>query len=250
MIKVWCMFLISICMMARAADITQYCPCYEDIELPEGQHLWNLDGIPDWIELGLRDWKCRQKSNKGKRYGIRVHRNFLDVRFCPVHWLLVYLHYHNIAGSPQYKDPNTGKLLGRPLFQRETNDPKTREHVPTGHPMIPADWTHLTDRLWWTVGPGLGNSPSDRYCTNHSIRRSAAQWAGRCYAGEIAVRNNGRWRSMEILAIYMGQGHAAAAGARDQAGNGDGDVPAWDPIEAIWYFQPVTVGGASGLDCM
>jgi hypothetical protein len=60
-----------------------------------------MDGIPAWIDLGLVDWKCRTKKNKGKRYSIRLHRNHVDVRFCPVHWLLVYLKYYDIANSPE-----------------------------------------------------------------------------------------------------------------------------------------------------
>jgi hypothetical protein len=34
MIKCWAMFLVAICMMARASDITTYCPSFDDIKLP------------------------------------------------------------------------------------------------------------------------------------------------------------------------------------------------------------------------
>ena len=58
--RTWTMFLISICMFARASCITTYCPTMEDIRMPrEGGAEWDVDGMPDWIELGMRNWKHR-----------------------------------------------------------------------------------------------------------------------------------------------------------------------------------------------
>ena len=37
-------------------------------------------------------------------------------------------------------------------------------------------------------------------CTNQSIRRSAAQWAGRCGSHIVHPRNTGRWKSLDMLA--------------------------------------------------
>jgi len=48
----WVMFLLAICIMARASDMTQFCPKYEDILLPPA-HLWDIDGFPKWIDIGL-----------------------------------------------------------------------------------------------------------------------------------------------------------------------------------------------------
>jgi len=51
-LMVWCMFLIAICLMARASDVTQFCPLYEDMKLPPAP-LWGADGLPGWIDIGL-----------------------------------------------------------------------------------------------------------------------------------------------------------------------------------------------------
>jgi hypothetical protein len=53
MILCWTMFVIAMCLMARASDLTVFCPKVEDTILPE-KHLWDKDGYPKWIELGMR----------------------------------------------------------------------------------------------------------------------------------------------------------------------------------------------------
>lgn len=57
MVMVWTMFLVSICMMGRASDITTFCPMYEHIKLPPA-HLWKTadgraDGLPPYITISL-----------------------------------------------------------------------------------------------------------------------------------------------------------------------------------------------------
>ena len=81
-------------------------------------------------------------------------------------------------------------------------------------------------------------------CTNHSIRRSAAQWAGRCDAREVDVRNAGRWRTMEELAHYMAQGAMLSEKAMEASASGT------DPIYDIWAFRPVCIASAGGQDDM
>ena len=68
MLQCWSMFLVAICLMARASDVTTFCPLVEDTLLPPKQ-LWDKAGYPKWIELGLhvRDWKWRSKKNKLRR---------------------------------------------------------------------------------------------------------------------------------------------------------------------------------------
>ena len=77
-------------------------------------------------------------------------------------------------------------------------------------------------------------------CTNHSIRRTAAQWAGRCHAQEMDVRNAGRWKSMDCLSRYMEQGFVDRAKAVKKAADKK------DPIFKLWVFRPVTVPGVDG----
>ena len=89
-------------MMAQASDLTTFCPTVEDILLPEA-HMWDPDGLPKFIELGMRDWKWRSKANKGKRYGIRLWRNYCDAHYCPVFWLLFWLNYSGLKSGPIFQ---------------------------------------------------------------------------------------------------------------------------------------------------
>lgn len=57
-LRTWTMLLVSISMFARASCVTTYCPTFEDIRLPHPAE-WDSDGVPKWIELGMRDWKHR-----------------------------------------------------------------------------------------------------------------------------------------------------------------------------------------------
>ena len=224
-LKNWAMFLISICMFARASDVTTHCPLVEDTRLPP-EGMWDDDGLPQFVEVCMKDWKSRSRSKKGKPYYMRIWRNYKDARFCPVYWLLTYLKYSNVTSGP---------IFGM-----------------NGKFMAPDVWTNQTDALFKKAGlytPKHFDQEKQVLvqkwgCTNHSIRRSAAQWAGRCDAREVDVRNAGRWRTMEELAHYMAQGAMLSEKAMEASASGT------DPIYDIWAFRPVCIASAGGQDDM
>lgn len=240
MVMVWTMFLVSICMMGRASDITTFCPMCEHIKLPPA-HLWKTadgraDGLPPYITISLMDWKWRRRCNKNKPYAIKLHRNFLDSRFCPVFWLLFYLADSGITSGPLFQDMKDGKYTGKALS--------------------PDQWVRMTTRLFTVAGlyvPAgkLGTFTGDdsdsshskpQGCTNHSIRKSALQWAGRCLAVPIDAKNNGRWKSWDVMARYFGQGVAQRAEYTEGGRK--------DPIFKMWVWKPVTTPGHDGRDQM
>jgi hypothetical protein len=49
------------------------------IRLPEGQHEWDADGLPSYIEVAHLNWKWRRKANVGKKYWLKLHRNYLGI---------------------------------------------------------------------------------------------------------------------------------------------------------------------------
>ena len=236
MLETWVMLLISICLMGRASDVTTFCPLIEDTRLPPEQ-LWGKDGYPLWIELGMRDWKWRSKKNKGKRYGVRLHRNTLDSRFCPVVWLLFWLSHTELTEGP--------------IFQKGDG-----EALPESH------WTRRTTRLFTAVNlykpavyevvtkkDGDGQPYRVRVkvqdatgCTNHAIRRSAIQWCGRCLGNPLDGKNNGRWKTYEEMAGY----HAQGAVDRSLLTEGGGK----DPIWGMWVWKPTTPPGMDGRNQM
>ena len=89
---------------------------------------------------------------------------------------------------------------------------------------------------------GLYNTDTRKGCTNHGIRKTAAQWCGRCNGRIVDAKNNGRWKSVEELAHYLSQG------AVDRQSNTERGHK--DPIWGIWVWKPVTLSGVDGKDQM
>lgn len=216
-IRAWAMFLVSCCICGRASCVTQFCPSVEDIKLPKAS-AWDKDGLPRYIIFVWKDWKSRKKSSKGKPYPIKIHRNYTrDTRFCPVYWTLLYLQYSGHTTGPIFK--NEGAEGGR---------------------VKATQWIRMTAHMFYHANQRFGFKQG---CTNHSIRRSAAQWAGRCGAREVDVKNAGRWLSMEVMARYMAQG---AQMRDDYEDDGRGE----DPIFSVWCFKKVTSATPDGRDAM
>ena len=75
----------------------------------------------------------------GKRYPIRLWRNYVNQSFCPVYWLITYIMYF--------------KLTSGPLFQKDEAAEKKEggAPTPTGENMSPDQWTTMTDRIFHAV---------------------------------------------------------------------------------------------------
>jgi hypothetical protein len=216
--------------MARASDLTKFCPAFEDTLLPEEAN-WDSDGFPKYIDLALRDWKWRSKKMKKKkntpegRYSMRVHRNKLDARFCPVWWLLFYWDYFNIHKGPIFQNAK-GVAYGEDAWVGMTN----RLFVATGLYTLAVPATACEKRV-----PGKG-------VTNHGIRKTALQWAGRCKGNPLDGKNTGRWKTYEEMAGYHADGAVKRASLTENGGK--------DPIWRIWVWKPTTAPGADGRSQM
>lgn len=232
MLMCWTMFLVAMVLMGRACDLTTYCPTYEDLRLPPEDE-WDNDGYPQYIDIGLRDWKWRRARNKGSRYSIKAHRNYLDGRFCPVFWLMMWLDHSKIKSGPIFQLRDKGEFKG--------------------NIMNPDVWVGMTNRLFADTGlydpKGAEEFDDDdgvighsKGCTNHAIRKTACQWAGRCDANPLDVKNAGRWKSYEQMSEYHSQG---AAKRRKNTRNG-----ARDPIRRVWVWKPTCEAGVDGKNQM
>ena len=131
-IQVWTMLLVAICICARASEVTEYCPTFDDTSLPDSASQWDSDGVPKYIEIALRRWKTRSPHNQGKKYRMRLWRNYLDSRFCPVTWLLTWLHYSGITSGTLFQKIEAGK--------------------PSGDHLSEDQWTRATGKLFTAAG--------------------------------------------------------------------------------------------------
>ena len=263
-IECWAMLLISIIIFGRASCVTAFCPLFQDIELPAAPIQWDADGLPKYIILGLRDWKWRTPANKcrcardrkctcEKLYKMTVHRNSLDQRFCPVFWLLTWFHYSGIEdiehgpifqdlkrGGPQ--DEGKGQVTGEALKEHQWTTMTGALFQKAGL-YTPAQYKMVTDEHGRQVrAKGSDGKPivtqKARGVTNQGIRRSAAQWAGRSGCTQILdLANNGRWKTLETISTYMGQGAKKRKACEAEHGA--------DPIFKTWVWKPVAVAGIS-----
>jgi len=201
-VKWWALLLLSIVFMGRASCMTEYMPDISAISLPPPD-LYDPDGLTPWLEVTWTHWKARLECNVGKPYRIRVHRNYLDSRFCPVMWLLMWLERSKLTEGP---------IFG-PMSTQTYRD----------------NMNHIL-----RVFMGIKGASS------HSIRRAAAQWAGRCGDLGIGCRNAGRWRSWTHFMTYIGQG----------ATKNNEYPPGQDPIFTTWVFKAITTAGLNSDDSM
>jgi len=127
----WTMFLTSMCLFARASEVTDYCPLVENIVVPTEESRWDTDGYPKFIEVALLRWKNRTSANVGKPYRIRIWRNYKKAQYCPLLYILRWLHFSEIKSGPMFQMPGSQGFIGKPLEDHQ--------------------WTGMTRRLFTEV---------------------------------------------------------------------------------------------------
>ena len=199
-VQVWARFLLQFSVIGRSSDVTgEYCPLIENIIFPDNQIDYLPDGIPRWLIVTFLDWKSRPVWHKTQipRYKIRIYANHVDTRFCPIHWLIHHWDIENLVSGPIVQARNEDQYR---------NDLKS-----------------------------LFNSVGFDY-TSHSVRRSAAQWARRCGADLVVIRNVGRWVSYTSLLYYIAEAEQAARAAMRKNNNSG-----IDPVIYYWIFDTDTM---------
>lgn len=196
-----------------------------------------------------RDWKWKSKKNKKNRYSIRVHRNYLDARFDPVFWLLSWLAFSGITSGPIFQHLNQDVVTGNALNESQWVSMTQRlfTQASSQHTPLLFDLSSLYAPLPF-LQTGL-YTPADKTtntkaagCTNHAIRKSSVQWAGRCLGAALDAKNNGRWKTFDIMALYHAQGSARREKLCENGGK--------DPIFGMWVWKSVTVASLDGRDQM
>jgi hypothetical protein len=198
-VRVWARLLVTIALIARSSDVTDYCPKLENIKLPDDPMDFTPDGMPRFLQVTFDDWKGRPAWSKTQqpKYRVRLYGNPKNLSFCPIHWL--------------FKHWSLRKKDGNPL----TSGPMV-EHVSSKNNM--ADLKKLFRAA------GMGD------CSSHSFRRSAAQWARRSGADIVVIRNIARWVGYSNLFLYIAEAEKIS---RDKRRRNQGRDPVWD----FWMFD-------------
>jgi len=211
---IWTMLLIMACVLGRASCVTLHCPLIEHIEFPSGPGGYDLDGIPKKTFIAWLDWKHRKHGINTKCF-IAIHRNYTDVRFCPVIWLLRYLSFKRELGH---------EMTG-PLFDVNLDSDKLQKRLKTlfKHAAKMARATkRAADKLRAAV---------IEKCSSHSIRRTFAQHGARCNAPDKVLQDVGRWQNIAHMTVCVGQGLLS----RDEAIEESLDNV--DSVRRVWFWR-------------
>ena len=84
--------------------------------------VWCDDNMPKWIKLGLPHWKGKKNLALWKFY---LHRNMVDVRFCPVSHLMLWLNASEIKRGPLFPKIRNGHILVAFRIKSVTIDQRT-----------------------------------------------------------------------------------------------------------------------------
>ena len=117
------MCILQTCViMTRPSEVCEYCPSVESLEIPTQRKDWCDDNIPKWIKLGLPHWKGKKILAIWKFY---LHRNMVDVRFCPVTHVMLWLNASEIKRGPLFPKIRNGNLLVAFRINSVTIDQRT-----------------------------------------------------------------------------------------------------------------------------
>lgn len=58
-VRNWALFMFMVIIFARPSEVCYYCPTVNNIEIPD-ESLWDKDGYPPYIKIGLHHWKGKK----------------------------------------------------------------------------------------------------------------------------------------------------------------------------------------------
>jgi hypothetical protein len=246
-----CTQLITSCaIMGRVSDVSKFSPRREHLKFPsrrQKQH-WGRDGVPEWISLDV--WQAKGKLKKHKKRHLRLHRNRLNWKLCPVYWLMLWLRISTPAltkrgPSRTKRGPSRTKIHKGPLFVKVgvgTKRAAVFDHYGDFEGYEAAfdvkgklitystgQWREVLKKVWRKLHM--------EDLIPHSIRKSAIKWAARCHAQEYQIRNNsGHSESSASWLRYIEDGMIESR----EMTQGPNGTMILDPIFSVWTWKPVT----------
>ena len=204
--KVWTMMLLAHVLFARVTTLTEFCPRIEDIEFGPAAK----DSMPTFFYITIRRWKNNAMGDRWPPCRFKIKRNLnKDMMWCcpvfhVIRWL-TYLSENDVEQGPLF--PFT--VEGTVKFPLEE--------------MKEGQWKGWVHKVFDRVGGLLAT------CSAHSIRRSGAQWAGRCGADLDAILQGGLWVTYDNLLTYIQEGRLTAKELVAEQGE--------DPIFKFWVWE-------------
>ena len=183
--------------------------------MPKTSAGYSKDGLPKYLILVLHKWKHR--SGDMRPYKILIRRNMLDVKYCPIYWILALAKTRKHYGLEA-----KGKIF---TWQ-----------FPCGNK--PKEYSQKYRRSIKRLFVIASKNPGYEYlaaCSSHSIRRSAALWANRSKLSRATIMDIGRWNDLMTLFKYLDQGEAEIRALQIEDPNWE------DPICRVWVCETIVL---------
>ena len=107
---------------------------------------------------------------------MNLWRNYVDQRFCPVLWLIIWLHLSGIKKGPIFcRIDGSGAMKSERKEERRTDQGTYDVWFDAA-----GKQTSMDAQIWeGMIGRAFFEVDDLKECTPHSIRKSAAMWAAR-----------------------------------------------------------------------
>ena len=219
------MWMMVLACCARRSLFTTFCPRIDQVDVDDAAK--DADGFPQYIIIKLEKWKGNRDGRRWQK--LKISRNYVDVRFCPVVALCLWLKTLHSLGVTDNGPLFPGLSTGHGRFSRaDAEAPLER--------MTKDAYTSHWRAMCVYVGGGLLLSQR-----THAARRTVVKWGARCGEPWMELQNAGRWTSNRSFMVYWQDGEALRR--RHPPG-------ARDPINDIWVWVPIQIeAGTSSTSC-
>jgi hypothetical protein len=227
-----CAQLITSCAtMGRCSDVSKFSPRYEDMRFPKkrDKRHWGPDGLPNHITLGI--WQAKGKRKKHKKRRLRLHRNRLNWKLCPVYWLMLWIRISKIKKGPLFVKAGLGTGRAAVFHHYKEEGGYVAAYDKSGRRI-----TFSTDQ-WRKTMYKIWRKLEMEDLVIHSIRKSAIKWGASCHGAEWELRNNsGHSESSTSWIGYIEDGVLEG----EEACQGPNGTTIQDPIYNTWCWKSVT----------
>lgn len=234
----WTIMLLSFPLLARVSEFCEFCPVLEHVKLPTELKDWDDDGYPQYVLVGLTDWKHRSAKDKNLPCWYYVYRNKMHLKYCPVYHLLLWLSISELKQGPIFTKIKNGlPLIAHHVDEVRNPNAALREEWKTAEGTTVnisyMEWSKIVRELFDVIAEGTGNRGFKSF-TPHSFRRTACLWAARCGAKQCQILAAGRWsKNSGSFYEYIKEGCLESERRYPN--------PADDPIRSLWVFHPVVL---------
>jgi hypothetical protein len=179
-------------------------------------------------KLALSGWKGRKHTFD---YNIHFWRNYVNIKFCPVFWLMLWIRVSGIKAGPIYcrlqQDGKSIMKCTKTAILESNTGPSQTVYLDDKDNVVNLHYHHLS-RVFKVIFKNARLPPETSL---YIFRKTGAKWAARCGAKEWQIKNTGRWyRTSRHFHSYI------------EAGVYESELKSMDAqidiIRTFWVYKP------------